>query len=97
MRLFVGILVLESLDSGGQSFDRGNANKVLSAQIANGYSWYSAIKLDTDLVPPLSGYQQNLAYMTVSNGPYGTKSRYQGECYGEINDWNFACNEGNIQ
>lgn len=47
MRLFVGIFVLERFASDDPKFDRSKVNKVLSAQIANGYSWYSALKFLT--------------------------------------------------
>lgn len=44
MRLLAGIFVVENLAKGGINLDRAKVNKVLSAQIANGYSWYAAIK-----------------------------------------------------
>lgn len=47
MRLLAGILVLESLAAGEETIDRIKVNKVLSAEIGNGYSWYSAVKFLT--------------------------------------------------
>lgn len=77
MRLFVGIFVLESLASGGQNFDRSKVNKVLSAQIAIGYSWYSAMKFltgkrareifvqRTDLIREIGGSQMVYLFNVV--------------------------------
>lgn len=83
MRLFVGIFVLECLASDDPKFDRGKVNKVLSAQIANGYSWYSAMKFltgkrareifeqRTDLIREIGGSQMvnlfNVVLPTIDN------------------------------
>lgn len=77
LRLFVGIFVLESLVADGLNFDRSKVNKVLSAQIANGYSWYSAMKFltgkrareifvqRTDLIREIGGSQMVYLFNVV--------------------------------
>jgi hypothetical protein len=77
MRLFVGIFVLECFATADPQFDRSKVNKVLSAQIANGYSWYSAMKFltgrrareifvqRTDLIREIGGSQMVYLFNVV--------------------------------